>query len=129
MADGDRIIIGQANTASKPGNETSLSRNEGTANTVFVARNQNVCDGIHGESVDDTGVTGTSDSGDGVRGSSDTRNGVTGFSGDGVGMAGFSSTGTGVLGLERVMNLGENRIEMRIPRSAWFLRDLRFPHS
>jgi hypothetical protein len=31
-------------------------------------------------------------------------------------------------GLERVMNLGENRIEMRIPRSAWFLRDLRFPH-
>jgi hypothetical protein len=31
--------------------------------------------------------------------------------------------------LERVMNLGENRIGMRIPRSAWFLRDLRFPHS
>jgi len=27
------------------------------------------------------------------------------------------------------MNLGENRIGMRIPRSAWFLRDLRFPHS
>jgi hypothetical protein len=25
------------------------------------------------------------------------------------------------LELERVMNLGENRIEMRIPRSAWFL--------
>ena len=35
----------------------------------------------------------------------------------------------GVLTLERVMNLGENRIGMRIPRSAWFLRDLRFPHS
>jgi hypothetical protein len=33
------------------------------------------------------------------------------------------------LSLKRVMNLGENRIEMRIPRSAWFLRDLRFPHS
>jgi hypothetical protein len=32
-------------------------------------------------------------------------------------------------GLERVMNLGENRIEMRIPRSAWFPRDLCFPHS
>jgi predicted dithiol-disulfide oxidoreductase (DUF899 family) len=32
-------------------------------------------------------------------------------------------------GVERVMNLGENRIEMRIPRSAWFPRDLRFPHS
>jgi hypothetical protein len=31
--------------------------------------------------------------------------------------------------LERVMNLGENRIGMRIARSAWFLRDLRFPHS
>jgi hypothetical protein len=31
--------------------------------------------------------------------------------------------------LERVMNLGENRIGMRILRSAWFLRDLRFPHS
>jgi hypothetical protein len=25
------------------------------------------------------------------------------------------------------MNLGENRIEMRIPRSDWFLRDLHFP--
>jgi anti-sigma factor RsiW len=32
------------------------------------------------------------------------------------------------LSLKRVMNLGENRIEMRIPRSAWFLRDLRFSH-
>jgi len=31
--------------------------------------------------------------------------------------------------LERDMNLGENRIEMRIPRSAWVPRDLRFPHS
>ena len=31
--------------------------------------------------------------------------------------------------LERVMNLGKNRIEMRISRSAWFPRDLRFPHS
>jgi uncharacterized protein YcsI (UPF0317 family) len=25
--------------------------------------------------------------------------------------------------------LGQNRIEMRIPRSAWFLRDFRFSHS
>jgi hypothetical protein len=33
------------------------------------------------------------------------------------------------LRLERVMNLGENRIEMRISRSAWFPRDLCFPHS
>jgi hypothetical protein len=31
--------------------------------------------------------------------------------------------------LERVMNSGENGIGMRGPRSAWFLRDLRFPHS
>jgi hypothetical protein len=37
--------------------------------------------------------------------------------------------GVGTRRLERVMNLGENRIEMRIPRSAWFPRDLRFPHS
>jgi hypothetical protein len=71
MADGDRIIIGQANTASKPGNETSLSRNEGTAATVFVARNVNVGDGIHGAAVGDTGVSGTSDSGVGVTGDSD----------------------------------------------------------
>jgi hypothetical protein len=28
MADNDLIIIGQANTASNPGNETSLSRDE-----------------------------------------------------------------------------------------------------
>jgi Domain of unknown function (DUF4386) len=32
-------------------------------------------------------------------------------------------------GLERVMHSGENRIEMRIPRSGWLLHDLRFPHS
>src|SRR5215208_4735725 len=31
--------------------------------------------------------------------------------------------------LERVMNLGENRIEMRIPQSAWLPRDLCFLHS
>src|SRR5215204_3415337 len=35
----------------------------------------------------------------------------------------------GFLNLERVMNLGESRIEMRISRSAWFPRDLCFPHS
>jgi multicomponent Na+:H+ antiporter subunit D len=33
------------------------------------------------------------------------------------------------ISLERVMNLDENGIGMRITRSAWFLRDLRFPHS
>jgi hypothetical protein len=31
--------------------------------------------------------------------------------------------------LERVMNLGKSRIGMRISRSAWFPRDLCFPHS
>ena len=31
--------------------------------------------------------------------------------------------------LERVMNLGENRIEMRISRLPRLLRDLCFPHS
>ena len=39
------------------------------------------------------------------------------------------SRGASTKWLERVMNLGENRIEMRIPQSAWFPRDLRFPHS
>ena len=37
--------------------------------------------------------------------------------------------GPSVASLEHVMNLGENRIEMRIPRSAWVPRDLRSPHS
>jgi hypothetical protein len=31
--------------------------------------------------------------------------------------------------LEGVMNLGENRIEMRIARSAWFPPDFPFPYS
>jgi hypothetical protein len=38
-------------------------------------------------------------------------------------------TGEEVEVLERVMNLGKSRIEMRISRSAWSPRDLRFPHS
>jgi predicted ATPase len=37
----------------------------------------------------------------------------------------FSSGAT----LERVMNLGKSRIEMRISQSAWIPRDLCFPHS
>src|SRR5215218_5521241 len=40
----------------------------------------------------------------------------------------LGTTRGGVL-LERVMNLGENRKKMRIPRSPWFPCDLRFPHS
>ena len=70
MANGDPIIIGLANTASNPGTTTSLSRDENTAETVFVARNLNEGAGIRGESVDDTGVTGTSSRGNGVYGSS-----------------------------------------------------------
>jgi hypothetical protein len=38
--------------------------------------------------------------------------------------AGFSEVR--IIALERVMNLGEGRIEMRISRSAWFPRDLCF---
>ena len=66
MADNDPIIIGQGNTET---NETSLSRNEATDGTVFVARNLNVGDGIHGEATGGgIGVTGTSTDGTGVRG-------------------------------------------------------------
>src|SRR5688500_1256268 len=99
MADGDRIIIGQANTASKPGNETSLSRNEGTASTVFVARNVNLGDGIHGEASGGIGVVGNSTSSTGVRGTSDSGAGVGGTSAsDGSGVAGRSDSGPGVMG-------------------------------
>jgi hypothetical protein len=38
-------------------------------------------------------------------------------------------TGPDSVRLERVMNLGENHIEMRITQSVWFPRDLCFPHS
>jgi hypothetical protein len=34
-----------------------------------------------------------------------------------------------IVRVERVMNVGKSRIEMRISRSAWFPRDLCFPHS
>ena len=100
MADGDRIIIGQANTASKPGNETSLSRNEGTASTVFVARNVNLGDGIHGEASGGIGVGGTSTSSTGVSGrtSSAFAGGVSGFSSGGWGVYGSSSSGLGMWG-------------------------------
>ena len=37
--------------------------------------------------------------------------------------------GAGAVVLERVMHSGENRIEMRIPRSGGLLHDFRFPHS
>jgi hypothetical protein len=98
MADGDRIIIGQANTASNPGNETSLSRNAGTARTVFVARNLKEGGGIHGEALDYTGVFGTSDSGVGVGGTSNSRYGVWGSSGTGHGVRGTSFSNAAVEG-------------------------------
>jgi hypothetical protein len=118
MADGDCIIIGQANTASNPGNETSLSRNENTVKTVFVARNLNLGDGIYGESrfrngvvgkgdyargvsgisTQGWGVSGSSDTGTGVNGISDSATGVNGISTSGRGVSGSSDTGTGVRG-------------------------------
>jgi succinate-acetate transporter protein len=44
-------------------------------------------------------------------------------------LAFFARETLGATALERVMNLGKNRIEMRIPQSACFPRDLCFPHS
>src|SRR5215211_3942869 len=95
MADGDRIIIGQANIASNPGNMTSLSRNAATNRTVFVARNLNAGDGIQGQAsgAGRSGVLGLSNAGFGVGGSS-------GMLGQGTtGVAGFSTVqGFGVYG-------------------------------
>ena len=88
MADGNPIIIGQDNTASNPGNETILRRTENTAATVFVARNLNLGDGIHGEaSGGGNGVSGTSSSGPGVVGRS-------AAGGAGAGVVGITSGGT-----------------------------------
>jgi hypothetical protein len=108
MADGDPIIIGQANTASNPGNETSLSRNEVTNQTVFVARNLNVGDGIRGEAPNGFGVSGIStrgagidafsSSGFGVRALSISNVGVIGHSRSNVGVSGTSTSGVGVRG-------------------------------
>lgn len=93
MTDGDPIIIGQTNTASNPGNETSLSRNGDTAGTVFVARNVNLGDGIHGEAgTDGKGVSGisTGSSGFGVHGVNNN---------DGFGVLGVSYRGLGIYGI------------------------------
>ena len=93
MADGDPIIIGQANTASNPGNATSLSRSGDTAGTAFVARNLNSGDGIHGESPGGRGVSGRST---GLYPSA----GVHGVNnGGGIGVFGVSINGLGILGL------------------------------
>jgi hypothetical protein len=107
MADGDPIIIGDANTASNPGAETSLSRNDKTPMTVFAVRSLHAGDAVHGEAVDGYGVFGRSDTREGVVGYSHSRYGVTGLSFTGTGVAalgrstgvlGTALTGSGVLG-------------------------------
>jgi hypothetical protein len=100
MADGDPIIIGQANTASDPGDQTSLSRNEATNRTVLFARNLNVGGGIHGMASDfvSPGVQGTNTSAIGVFGVSTSSSGVVGISGSSSGVRGSSDRGDGVRG-------------------------------
>jgi hypothetical protein len=91
------FTIGQANTAILPGAETSLTRNEASANTVFVARNLDAGDGIQGQAgAEGIGVQGLSKDGFGVRGSGGL--GVVGDSSGGVGVAGSSQSGDGVVG-------------------------------
>jgi hypothetical protein len=124
MPDGDPIIIGQGNSASNPGNETSLSRNQVAAGTVFVARNLNAGDGIHGEAsptnlvgvgVQGSGATGVQGRGSlgvegigggyGVRGSGSGPAGVgVEGSGDSAGVKGTSTSlvGIGVRGHSNV---------------------------
>jgi hypothetical protein len=125
MPDNDPIIIGQANTASNPGNETRLERNEATGRTVFVARNLNDGDGILGEASGSNtgvrgrnlrgggpGVSGTSGTGPGLRGFGGT--GVIGNSSSGVGVRGHSSQANGVQGVSNSFNAsgvyGENTV-------------------
>jgi hypothetical protein len=110
MPDGNLIIIGQANTASNPGDETILTRNEATDRSVFVAQNQNQGHGIRGEAYDPifagvrgdhrTGVAVGGDSyrGTGVRGDSQSWYGVRGASDNWVGVLGESKSDIGVWG-------------------------------
>jgi hypothetical protein len=99
MADGNRLIIGQANIASNPGAETSLSRNEANPSPVFVVGNLNAGDAIHGTASSFIGVRGTSDSGVGVEGTSDSNFAVAGDSTSSVGVGGRSSSSIGVQGI------------------------------
>jgi hypothetical protein len=111
MADGDRIIIGQANNASNPGEQTLLRRVAASnrTNPVFTVQSlqtQVGSDGIHGEaSGDGTGVHGESTDGFGVRGISNFTDGVRGeASSDGAaGVRGESTDdeGYGVRGENR----------------------------
>jgi hypothetical protein len=98
MADNDPIIIGNANTASNPGNETSLSRNEATPVTVFVARNLNAGDGIYGRSVGRIGVTGQSDTGVGVHAQARSGRALQALSDSDYGVFALGGTGIGVYG-------------------------------
>jgi hypothetical protein len=121
MSDGSPLVIGEVNTASGPGDQTLLRRNETTPNTVLVAQNLHVGDAIKGEAGSGGhGVVGSSDHGCGVRGSSswlgvfgtgtgvgpgagvngiaDSNPGVAGASTSGDGVAGSSETGVGVFG-------------------------------
>jgi hypothetical protein len=87
MANGDPIIIGLANTASNPGTTTSLSRDENTAATVFVAQSRNEGNGIRGEA---SGTSSPNSSSYGVVGH---REG----SGFGAGVLGSSNSVMGVM--------------------------------
>jgi len=119
MADADPLIIGQANTASNPGAETTLNRNEDTPNTLLVVRNLTgsgirasanggtsvfATDQIYGVWGDAggsaVGVYGTSNSGSGVQGTSFESNGVRGSSFESNGVHGSSAqpSGSGVYG-------------------------------
>jgi hypothetical protein len=100
MEDGDPLIIGDANSATNPGAETSLSRNDKTPITVFAARSLHAGDAIHGEAIDGSGVFGRSD----------THEGVVGFTNSGGGVVAFSVSNNGVEGLGRVGVLGSGRI-------------------
>jgi len=87
MADGDPIIIGQDNTASNPGNQTRLIRNEVTdIGHLFAVRNLNAGSAILGEARE----------GNGVNAVSDTRAGVVSFVDSGTGVLSTSNTGDGL---------------------------------
>jgi hypothetical protein len=90
MADNSPILIGRNNSASNPGNETSLSRNEDTSGTVFVARNLNNGGGIRANATNGVAVWGSSDSSYGVYASSTGGHGLRGDSVSGYGVLGDS---------------------------------------
>jgi hypothetical protein len=88
MADGDPIIIGQDNTASNPGNQTRLLRNEVTdIGHLFAVLSLNAGSAILGEARE----------GNGVNAITDTRAGVVSFArSSGTGVLSISNTGDGL---------------------------------